>query len=300
MKDPYLYEDVPVLKNKLDIKDQELLKGFEADITAVKFLGIDKFLERFENNKEFSFDYLKELHKYVFEDIYEFAGELRTIPFKKPEIILGGDSVKYSLPDQIQNDAENVIDKMNNTNWSKLKINDITEEFGKSIAALWQTHPFIEGNTRIITTFASHFAETHGFKLDLQLLKENNHYFKNSLTRACDEQIADFQYLNKILKNSIENGYVIDIMQEISYAGYKPTDKLIHNMFTINQDFNKFHSVEDIKSLYKNKDMLSSKQKTTIEKTVNDFIDQEKKENELSKNSPIKASKKEISLEPEL
>ena len=35
MRDPYLYEDVDVLRNKLNIKDQELLDGAEADYVTL-------------------------------------------------------------------------------------------------------------------------------------------------------------------------------------------------------------------------------------------------------------------------
>ena len=40
MRDPYLYEDVPVLKNKLNIKEQELLDSAEADYG--RFIHLEK------------------------------------------------------------------------------------------------------------------------------------------------------------------------------------------------------------------------------------------------------------------
>ena len=36
MRDPYLYEDVNVLRNKLNIKDQEVLDGAEADYVSLR------------------------------------------------------------------------------------------------------------------------------------------------------------------------------------------------------------------------------------------------------------------------
>ncbi|MDR0905596.1 MAG: hypothetical protein LBN00_05405 [Oscillospiraceae bacterium] len=41
MRDPYLYEDAPVLKNKLDIKDAKALEQVEADITAFALADVD-------------------------------------------------------------------------------------------------------------------------------------------------------------------------------------------------------------------------------------------------------------------
>ncbi len=46
-------------------------------IRIVELLGIDNF--------ELSVDYLKYIHKYLFQDVYEFAGEFRDINFSKHE-----------------------------------------------------------------------------------------------------------------------------------------------------------------------------------------------------------------------
>lgn len=38
IRDNYLYDDIPVLKNILDIKDEELLNKAESNITHIKLL----------------------------------------------------------------------------------------------------------------------------------------------------------------------------------------------------------------------------------------------------------------------
>lgn len=48
-----------------------------------------------EDNFELSVDYLKYVHKYLFQDVYEFAGEFRKVDFSKHERILNNDSVAY-------------------------------------------------------------------------------------------------------------------------------------------------------------------------------------------------------------
>ena len=57
---------------------------------------------------ELSVDYLKYIHKYLFQDIYEFAGEFRKIDFSKHEKILNNDSVAYgnskTLTDSLEYD----------------------------------------------------------------------------------------------------------------------------------------------------------------------------------------------------
>ena len=48
-----------------------------------------------ENSFELSVNYLKYVHKYLFQDVYEFAGEFRKVDFSKHEKILNNDSVAY-------------------------------------------------------------------------------------------------------------------------------------------------------------------------------------------------------------
>ncbi len=105
MRDPYLYDDVPVLKNRLNIKDADRLQAAEADITFIKFLSIDKL----NHGQELDFNYVKSLHQHIFEDVYPFAGQTRTVQIYKAEAVLGGDTIRYSQPAEIEGHAENVI-----------------------------------------------------------------------------------------------------------------------------------------------------------------------------------------------
>ena len=105
MRDPYLYEDVDVLNNKLAIRDAEELTEAEANITYLLFLAIDKEFEQMP----FDFNHLCAIHRYLFGDIYVWAGKPRFIPMIKGEKVLGGDTVRYSAPDDIEKDAAAAI-----------------------------------------------------------------------------------------------------------------------------------------------------------------------------------------------
>ena len=48
-----------------------------------------------QENFKLSIDYLKYIHKYLFQDVYEFAGKFRKIDYSKYERILNNDSVAY-------------------------------------------------------------------------------------------------------------------------------------------------------------------------------------------------------------
>ena len=82
-------EDDGVLKNKLGIKDQESLSKAERMITSYKLAKL--YLDPGEQT--FDVKHYLSIHKFLFEDIYNFAGEIRTensakrIPFCVPDFI---------------------------------------------------------------------------------------------------------------------------------------------------------------------------------------------------------------------
>lgn len=86
MLDLYLIPDTDVLQNKLGITDKEILERAEADITYLKLLYIDTWFE----NKPLNYETFLEVHKYIFGDLYEWAGQFRTIIYikKKPFRVL--------------------------------------------------------------------------------------------------------------------------------------------------------------------------------------------------------------------
>lgn len=58
MKDYYLYDDVPVLRNLLNIKDEKLLLEAESNITYVKLLDKNDKIK----SEKFDYDRLKAVH----------------------------------------------------------------------------------------------------------------------------------------------------------------------------------------------------------------------------------------------
>ena len=90
-KDPYLYDDTSVLKNLANIKEQHKLDDYE---TTMVNLGIIKLLKSDIEIVKVNDIFL--IHKILFENVYEWAGEKRVINIFKTEPILNGLSVTYS------------------------------------------------------------------------------------------------------------------------------------------------------------------------------------------------------------
>ena len=83
-QDPYLYDDVPVLRNLPGIKKSEKLKHAEGDLTKMS-MGI-VYAREYD---KFNTETLCDIHRTIFGALYEWAGEFRTIPIMKAEEVLG-------------------------------------------------------------------------------------------------------------------------------------------------------------------------------------------------------------------
>lgn len=253
MKDPYLYDDVAVMKNKLNIKDSERLEDAEAAITMSRLLKISELF----GNGEFDIDKLQSIHKYIFGDIYEWAGEFRKINIEKSERVLNGLSVKYSDHKNIKIDANKVIKKLNNINWEKLSLEQQAEKLAKLTAELWRVHCFREGNTRTTITFIELFAKSKGIELNKDLFKQHSGYVRDSLVLSSIDEYSDSEYLISIVKDSITpiqgEGLRRKIMNiyKKTFPGIKyiseNTAKIIN---TLNKDAGKNLSIEEIKQIF--------------------------------------------------
>ena len=69
----YCYPNTDVLINKLDIKDKELLEEADALYSAQRLLE----LQAEPIKGDFDLQHLKEIHYYIFQDLYDFAGKIR-------------------------------------------------------------------------------------------------------------------------------------------------------------------------------------------------------------------------------
>lgn len=144
MIDPYLYDNTDVLKNKFNVKDNELLMQIEKEYTTVRMNEI--ILD--EDNKlikgNFDYEHFKSFHKYIFQDVYEWAGEQRTIDIEKSERVLNGFYFKYSNVNDIEKEITKNLSELNKIQWDKLSIDERTSKFSYLFSNVWKAHAFRE------------------------------------------------------------------------------------------------------------------------------------------------------------
>lgn len=198
MPDPYLYEDVAVLRNKLGIKNEDTLDLVEAEQSRASMMLL--YDRGFDN---FSPSGLCEIHQYLFGDIYDWAGQYRIINIEKREELLGGRSVWYSNDENITNDLANAFNALHKHDWQQ----DSREEFVKALSRLfppiWQVHPFREGNTRAVVMMMTLFVEHYGYYMDYDLLSQSAGYVRNAFVMASIDQLSEYEHLERILLDAV-------------------------------------------------------------------------------------------------
>ena len=180
MKDPYLYPNSETLINLFDETDEAKLNAIEADYTSLR---IKELLDN-PIVGEFDLQHLCEIHKYVFQDVFEWAGKLRIINIEKAEEALSGLSVEYSDVFDIVRHGASALSKLNSVTWHLLGNEQKAAAFAEHITEVWKVHPFREGNTRTVITFCCDFADKRGFPLDRELFKDHSEYVRRALVAS--------------------------------------------------------------------------------------------------------------------
>lgn len=191
-RDPYLYEDVPILRNIPEIRDHEELRIAEGDLTRMS-MGIVYA----KDYSKFNTETLQDIHRTIFGSLYEWAGKFRTIPIEKPEEVLGGDTVRYAMPGEIKKQLDEASREI-----ARLRVTDdpkaLLFKVIRLTAAIWQTHPFREGNTRSVISFSVLLSAHLGIPLDYQLFAQHASYVRNALVWCTQGIYSKYEYLERI------------------------------------------------------------------------------------------------------
>ena len=175
-------------ENKNEINHNEL----ECDFVSTRIVELLN-----KDNFDLSVDYLKYVHKFLFQDVYEFAGEFRKIDFSKHEKKLNNDSVAYGDCTTLNQSLEYDISKEKDKNYKEMNIVEVINNITKFSSSIWQVHPFREGNTRT----------SLGYNADNTLFKDKSVYFRNALVRS--------NYFNNYLNIKEDSSYLVKFYENL-------------------------------------------------------------------------------------
>jgi cell filamentation protein len=155
--DPYVYPGTSVLKNKLDIRDAELLDYHERELVAHR-------IAQDVPDGNFDLAHLRAIHRHLFQDVYEWAGEIRTV-----EISKGGS--QFQFRQFIETGMNDVHRRPERGDFLRdLNPGDFAKAAGQIMGDVNYVHPFREGNGRSQLLYLEQLAEHAGHPIDLARL----------------------------------------------------------------------------------------------------------------------------------
>ncbi|MGG3471540.1 Fic family protein [Neobacillus pocheonensis] len=165
MNSEYTYPGTDVLVNLADIRDPKVLHDFERGRTALRQIELDIIPIK----GSFDLEHLKAIHKHLFQDVYPFAGQLRTVNIAK-------NGFKFCDYQQFDRHADYVFGQLKQDNFLK---NLSPDAFAKKAAYYYQEvnfgHYFREGNGRSIRSYFQVLSNFAGHELDWSRVPKNEY-----------------------------------------------------------------------------------------------------------------------------
>lgn len=152
----YCYPDTDTLINRLNIHDAGRLLEAETGLVSIRLYQLQKHPVK----GSFDFAHLCNIHHHIFQDVYDWAGELRTVNIAKKSL--------FCLVQHMTGYAQTIFPAYYN---DCMRAKDNPEEFihvlAEHYADLNALHPFREGNGRSQREFCRELCLKCGYLFDL-------------------------------------------------------------------------------------------------------------------------------------
>jgi len=201
----YTYKNSSVLENKLNITTEEKLKEYETKMVALKLASIDKA----DFKRTYDEEHLKAIHKYLFEDVYDFAGQYRLENITKDNFI-------FSQYQYIDENIKEVFKKTNIQSLEDLPFEELIIKLSDFMTDLNVLHPFREGNGRATREFIREFLDKLGFEINWFEIDYND-ILRASMLAVIDDS-EQIELLRKSIKRKMDRvneGKSVDSYQHL-------------------------------------------------------------------------------------
>ena len=150
----YCYPGSNVLKNKMGIRDKERLHETERKLTMLRILELlDKPVRG-----AFDLKHLQAIHAYIFQDVYDWAGELRKVDIAKGNMFCNA----MFLSGQ----AEEIFGRLKAENYLYGLEDGFAARLAYYFSEINALHPFREGNGRSQREFIRCLALHNGYVIN--------------------------------------------------------------------------------------------------------------------------------------
>jgi cell filamentation protein len=188
--DFYVFPGTATLRNKLGVTDPDQLDAFERRAVVARAAeGIP--------TGDFDLTHLRAIHRHLFQDVYDWAGELRTV-----EISKGGDA--FMFRQYIQTGMADVHRRIVAGNYFQgLAPEAFAAAVGPIMGDVNYIHPFREGNGRTQLFYLKQLSLAAGHDLDLRNI-EPAAWLAASRRAHC----ADYDPMSQAIRAALERGAV--------------------------------------------------------------------------------------------
>lgn len=184
----YCYKDTNVLKNHFGLRNGDQLRKIETDISAVRQ---NSLLEEPITGR-FSSTHLCRIHRYLFGDVYPFAGH-----FRREDIMKG--MTRFLSHKEVKQKVREVLAMLCEERYLQgLPFDRFVERSAYFLAELNYIHPFREGNGRTTREFMRLLFAKNGYEVFWDRVETD------CLLHAMEESVFDTAELQQVLKVCLE------------------------------------------------------------------------------------------------
>lgn len=149
------YPGTTVLINKFDIQNEEKLNEVESVLSTARYA---EWLNA-PRSVSFDFDHYKAIHHFLFSDLYDWAGEVRTVNISKK-------GTSFTPAENIESQAESIFKRLKERGYFKgLPRDEFVEEIVDFYCVTNALHPFREGNGRTQRAFLTQLIRNAGYDI---------------------------------------------------------------------------------------------------------------------------------------
>jgi cell filamentation protein len=172
-QDIYCYPDSGVLINKLGITDQAALDAAELEFTQFR---AEQYVPDFE---DFSWAALRGIHFFLFQDIYSWAGEIRTVDISKG-------ATRFANVQFIEKELAKLFLQLEQEDFlTQLPQSEFTARLAHYYSELNVIHPFRDGNGRVQRIFFEALAINAGYEIHWQAIESPEWLAANIAANHC-------------------------------------------------------------------------------------------------------------------
>lgn len=150
------YPGTTCLINRLDICDESMLAKAEASIVLAKA----SFLDQHPVSGGYDFEHYKQIHRYLFCDLYDWAGEIRKVDVSKK-------GTSFVPAAEIAVCAAACFEHLSGFSAIGLSKHELAVKVADFYSTVNMLHPFREGNGRTQRIFFKQWIQHLGYTLDL-------------------------------------------------------------------------------------------------------------------------------------